>query len=71
VFQLTAYEVMGDLTVQLTKADARDTGYSWTHMILEQLPVPSALESDWDKVWLIGQLLCERALASGGQRARE
>jgi len=66
LYQVTAYDALGAITVQATTATANGSGYAWEHRILETLELPEGVAGDaWDVLWAIGQLLCERALERG------
>lgn len=60
--QVTAYVVLDKLVVQATTARTTDTGRSWEHRVLEEVAIPTGCEdSAWDLIWLVGQLLADRA----------
>lgn len=63
MIQVTAYECMGALQLQVTRSDASETGYQWTHLINEMVEIPSWLEGDtWDAVWLIAEHMHQAAM---------
>lgn len=69
LYQVTAYEALGAITVQATTATTSPSGYGWEHRILETLELPEGVAGDaWDVLWAIGQLLCERALERGSRQ---
>lgn len=63
-YQLMVYRMLDHAQVQLTKAEATPTGYSWAHLILESVPIPPDIDlgDAADAAWWIGQLLEEWAL---------
>lgn len=66
LYQLTAYELLDGLQVQVTTARTDPDGYQWEHRILEHVRVsPELAGNPWDVLWTLGQLLCERALERG------
>lgn len=66
MIQVTAYDLLGTLQVQVTSSVAHDTGYEWTHLVTERLEVADDCEGVWDRLWLLGRLLVERAQERGG-----
>lgn len=72
LYQLTAYDVLGALVVQVTTADTTADGFQWTRRLLEQVDISERLAGEpWDVVWLLGQLLSDRAMEQGARRRRE
>lgn len=61
LIQVTAYECLGGLSVQVTTAKAHPQGYGWEHRILESIDT-KGMSEPWDLIWLIGQLMSERAI---------
>lgn len=63
MYQLTVYPVMDRLNVLLTKCESTESGNAWTHLILETVDL-GAIDADdtWDVIWLLGQLLVDRAM---------
>lgn len=64
LIQVTAYETLGGLTVQVTTAHPSPKGYGWEHRILETVDT-KGMSDPWDLVWLVGELMAERAKQHG------
>ena len=63
LYQVTAYELFGQLALQCTTAVVSQTGYQWEHRILEHVRVAEQCQGQpWDIIWLIGQTLQDRAM---------
>ena len=63
MIQVTAYEVVGAWQVHATRMEASSSGYQWMQLVSELVHPPAGVDGDaWDVLWLVGQLISERAL---------
>lgn len=71
LYQVTAYDVMGRVTVQVTTGRADGASYGWEHRILEDLELgPLDPDDPWDVLWAIADLIQRRALERGSASRR-
>lgn len=71
LYQVTAYEVLGGIQLQVTTARTGEASWGWEHRILEHVELPSWVADDpWDVLWVIAQHIEQRAMERGSAGSR-
>lgn len=66
LYQVTAFDLLGGLQMQVTTSETVDGRMAWEHRVLELVHPPSALRGDpWDMLWVLAVTLEERARERG------
>lgn len=66
IYQITAFDMLGGVQLQVTTAEATENGYGWEHRMLELISLPEGIgDEPWDVLWAIAQRIQEVALDRG------
>lgn len=67
LIQVTCYQVLGAMVVQVVGSTTSESGREWTMLMQEQVEMKHSDGSDWDAIWLIARAIAQRAAERSSQ----